>query len=88
MKSIVASQLEHVPYYSFDPQTLQGNVENFTGVAQVPIGFAGPITIHGEHAQGDFIIPLATTEGTLVASYNRGMKILNLSGGVNLHRHW
>jgi hydroxymethylglutaryl-CoA reductase (NADPH) len=48
----------------------------------VPIGFAGPLTVHGEYAQGDFIIPLATTEGTLVASYNRGMKVLNLSGGV------
>lgn len=76
------AKLEHVPYYSFDPHLLQGNVENFAGVAQVPIGFAGPLTINGEHAKGDFIIPLATTEGTLVASYNRGMKILNLSGGV------
>jgi hydroxymethylglutaryl-CoA reductase (NADPH) len=36
----------------------------------------------GEHAQGDFLIPLATTEGTLVASYNRGIKLLNMSGGV------
>lgn len=74
--------LEHVGHYSFDPHIAQGNVENFTGVAQIPIGFAGPLTIHGEHAQGDFIVPLATTEGTLVASYNRGMKLLNLSGGV------
>lgn len=75
-------KLQHIPHYSFDPQTLKGNIENFTGVAQIPIGFAGPITIHGEHAQGDFIVPMATTEGTLVASYNRGMKVLNLSGGV------
>ena len=74
--------LEHLPQYSFDPHQLQGNIENFTGVAQVPIGFAGPLTVCGEHAQGDFLIPLATTEGTLVASYNRGMKLLNLSGGV------
>jgi hydroxymethylglutaryl-CoA reductase (NADPH) len=75
-------ELEHVSHYSFDPEVTRGNVENFTGVAQVPIGFAGPMTIHGEHARGDFLIPLATTEGTLVASYNRGMKVLNLSGGV------
>ena len=74
--------LEHVSQYSFDPHDLQGNIENFTGVAQVPIGFAGPLTVCGEHAKGDFLIPLATTEGTLVASYNRGMKLLNLSGGV------
>lgn len=74
--------LEHVSRCSFDPQSTQGNVENFTGVAQVPLGFAGPIRVDGEHAQGDFYIPLATTEGTLVASYNRGMKVLNLAGGV------
>lgn len=72
----------HIAHYSFDPHITAGNVENFTGVAQVPIGFAGPLTVNGEHAKGDFIIPLATTEGTLVASYNRGMKVLNLSGGV------
>jgi len=51
-------------------------------VVQVPLGFAGPLRINGEHAQGDFLIPMATTEGTLVASYNRGIKTLNLSGGV------
>lgn len=76
------SKLEHLGHYSFDPHMLQGNIEHFTGVAQIPIGFAGPLKVHGEHAQGDFLIPLATTEGTLVASYNRGIKALNLSGGV------
>jgi hydroxymethylglutaryl-CoA reductase (NADPH) len=72
----------HLYKYSFDPKTTAGNIENFTGVAQVPIGFAGPLHVKGEHAQGEFLIPLATTEGTLVASYNRGIKVLNLSGGV------
>jgi hydroxymethylglutaryl-CoA reductase (NADPH) len=62
--------------------TLPGNIENFLGVAQVPIGVAGPLRINGEHARGDFYIPLATTEGTLVASYNRGMRVLSESGGV------
>ena len=75
-------KLEHVSAYSFDPQATRGNIENFTGVAQVPIGFAGPLQVNGEHALGEFIIPLATTEGTLVASYNRGIKSLNRSGGV------
>lgn len=75
-------ELRHLPHYSFDPKVLDGNIENFAGVAQVPIGLAGPLNIRGEHAQGEFLIPLATTEGTLVASYNRGMKVLNLSGGV------
>ena len=75
-------KLQHLDKYSFDPMATRGNIENFSGVAQVPIGFAGPVKVNGEHAQGEFLIPLATTEGTLVASYNRGIKVLNLSGGV------
>jgi len=74
--------LEHVGRFSIDPGLLPGNVENFSGVAQVPIGVAGPLRINGEHARGDFYVPLATTEGTLVASYNRGMRVLRECGGV------
>jgi len=65
-----------------DLESFRGNIEHFCGVAQVPIGIAGPIKVNGEHAKGEYLIPLATTEGTLVASYNRGMKLLNKSGGV------
>ena len=75
-------ELEHIKHYSFAPKLAAGNVENFTGVAQIPIGFAGPLHVNGEHANGEYLIPLATTEGTLVASYNRGMKLINLCGGV------
>ena len=84
VEEYTGTKLEHIPRYSFDPHITHGNVENFTGVAQVPIGFAGPLTIHGEHAKGEFIVPMATAEGTLVASYNRGVKVLNLSGGVKV----
>ncbi len=73
---------EHIGRYSLDPSELGGNVENFVGAAQVPIGLAGPLFIDGEHAQGEFYVPMATTEGTLVASYNRGMKLLHAAGGV------
>jgi hydroxymethylglutaryl-CoA reductase (NADPH) len=76
------ADLSHVAQYSFDPSILPGNIEQFIGVAQVPMGLAGPIRIHGEHAQGDFYIPLATSEGSLVASYNRGMRLLTECGGV------
>jgi len=76
------AKLRHVGQYSFDPAILPGNVENFIGVAQVPIGLAGPLRINGEHARGDFYAPLATTEGTLVASYSRGMRLLTECGGV------
>lgn len=74
--------LEHLTNYSIDPAVLPGNVENFVGVAQVPIGLAGPLRVAGEHARGDFYVPMATTEGTLVASYNRGMKICREAGGI------
>ncbi|MFY9842918.1 MAG: hydroxymethylglutaryl-CoA reductase [Terriglobales bacterium] len=76
------ADLSHVAKYSFDPGILPGNIENFIGVAQIPIGVAGPLRINGEHARGDFYIPLATTEGSLVASYNRGMRLLTECGGV------
>jgi hydroxymethylglutaryl-CoA reductase (NADPH) len=76
------AKLDHVGSYSFDPALLPGNIENFVGVAQVPIGLAGPLRIEGEHARGNFYVPLATTEGTLVASYNRGMRLLGECGGV------
>jgi hydroxymethylglutaryl-CoA reductase (NADPH) len=75
-------ELRDVGVYSVPPASVAGNIENFTGVAQVPLGLAGPIRVRGEHAEGDFYIPLATTEGTLVASYNRGMRLLNACGGV------
>src|SRR3954449_4019734 len=74
--------LEHVSSYSFDPDLTAGNVEHFTGVAQIPLGVAGPLLVDGEHAQGAFYVPLATAEGTLVASYNRGMKLVREAGGV------
>lgn len=81
-EKFTGGKLEHVGQYSIDPQTLQGNIEHFIGVAQVPMGIAGPMVVNGEYAKGEFIVPMATTEGTLVASYNRGMKLLNASGGV------
>ena len=76
------AKLNHLARYTFNPSSLPGNIENFIGVAQVPIGVAGPLRINGEHAQGDFFVPLATTEGTLVASYSRGMRLLTECGGV------
>jgi hydroxymethylglutaryl-CoA reductase (NADPH) len=76
------ARLEHIPQYSFDPTLTAGNVEQFIGVAQVPIGLAGPLRVNGEEASGDFYVPMATAEGTLVASYNRGMKLVREAGGV------
>lgn len=74
--------LTHTGHYSLSPESVRNNTENFIGVVQMPVGVAGPVLIHGEDAQGWFYVPMATTEGTLVASYSRGMRMLSESGGV------
>ena len=65
-----------------DPATLQGNIENYIGMTRVPTGLIGPLRINGLNAYGDFYVPLATTEGALVASYSRGARLVTLSGGA------
>ena len=82
LREQTGSDPQHLGRYSLDPASLPGNVENFVGAAQVPIGLAGPLLVDGEHAAGEFFVPLATTEGTLVASYNRGMKLTRAAGGI------
>lgn len=77
------ADLKHVGSASFDTELLRGNIENPIGVAQVPMGVAGPVLVHGRHAQGLFYVPMATTEGALVRSYERGMVALSKSGGVH-----
>ena len=67
---------------SFDPAIASANIENMIGSVQVPLGIAGPITIHGSSIDGDFYLPLATTEGALVASVNRGCSAITSSGGA------
>ena len=81
IKEKTGAKLDKVTSFSIDPGTTHGNIENFTGTAQIPIGIAGPLKMVGEHAQGDFYIPMATTEGTLVASYSRGMRVISECGG-------
>jgi hydroxymethylglutaryl-CoA reductase (NADPH) len=57
------------------------NIENFVGTVKVPLGIAGPLRVNGLHANGDYYIPLATTEAALVASISRGIDCINQSGG-------
>ena len=78
------AKLENISKYSFDPSAAEKNIENMIGATQVPLGFAGPMTVHGEHARGEFIVPMATTEGALVASVSRGMSVISSSGGAKV----
>lgn len=75
-------RLEQVGAFAFDSERARGNVENLIGAAQVPLGVAGPLAIDGEHARGTFFVPLATTEGALVRSYERGMMAITRAGGA------
>ncbi|HZF12522.1 MAG TPA: hydroxymethylglutaryl-CoA reductase [Thermoanaerobaculia bacterium] len=79
--------LPHVGAYSIDSQRMRGNVENPIGAVQMPLGVAGPLLIDGEHARGELYVPLATTEGALVRSYERGMVALTRAGGARV-RIW
>ncbi|MBE22870.1 MAG: 3-hydroxy-3-methylglutaryl-CoA reductase [Gemmatimonadetes bacterium] len=64
-------------------EELAGNIENLIGMTSIPTGVAGPLRINGLHAHGDFYVPMATSEGALVASYSRGAKIVTLAGGAS-----
>ncbi|WP_114786356.1 hydroxymethylglutaryl-CoA reductase [Vibrio tetraodonis] len=63
--------------------TYNKNIEHFIGTVKVPVGVAGPLRINGLHAHGDYLIPLATTEAALVASYNRGAQLITSGGGAS-----
>jgi hydroxymethylglutaryl-CoA reductase (NADPH) len=66
------------------PEALASNIENLVGFARIPVGVAGPLRVNGTCAQGDFYVPLATSEGALVASCNRGAYLVSRSGGVSV----
>lgn len=72
-----------------DPHTLEQmaiyskNIEFFVGTLKMPVGTAGPLRVNGLFAQGDYQVPLATTEAALVASYNRGANLITASGGAS-----
>ena len=76
------ARLFYVGSYSISSKEMRGKVENPLGAVQVPLGVAGPLLIHGDYAQGVFYVPLATSEGALVRSYERGMTTITRAGGA------
>ncbi|MHA1603587.1 MAG: hydroxymethylglutaryl-CoA reductase (NADPH) [Candidatus Freyarchaeota archaeon] len=83
LEKIIGKELKHIGSYSIDmKQTASRNIEAPIGVQQIPLGVAGPLRVKGEIADGEYFIPLATTEGALVASVNRGCSIITASGGA------
>ena len=83
---LTGAGLEHVSNSSIDAGGVVGrNIENMIGVIQVPLGVAGPLSVEGGFARGDFYLPLATTEGALVASVNRGCSAIREAGSARVH---
>ena len=84
VEKFTGTGLENISKFSFDSENASKNIENMIGATQIPLGFAGPVIIKGDHADGEFIVPLATTEGALIASISRGMSVINDSGGARV----
>ena len=76
--------LSNMSNYTLDMERASArNIENSIGVLQLPMGIAGPLKINGEYCKREVFVPLATSEGALVASINRGSSTITASGGVN-----
>lgn len=77
--------LRHIGSYSLDmDEASRRNVENSIGVVQIPLGVAGPLKVNGKYCDREVMVPLATSEGALIASINRGSSTITSSGGVNV----
>ncbi|MBI5681120.1 MAG: hydroxymethylglutaryl-CoA reductase (NADPH) [Methanobacterium sp.] len=82
-EEISNTELKNISNYSINMELAsKKNIENPIGVIQIPLGIAGPLKVNGDHANGKFYVPLATSEGALLASINRGFSVISASGGV------
>lgn len=70
--------VDKIPYQNYDWSRVVGqSCENILGYVPIPLGLAGPLLIDGQEVG----LPMATTEGALIASTHRGARAINLSGG-------
>ncbi|WP_148414514.1 hydroxymethylglutaryl-CoA reductase (NADPH) [Haloferax sp. KTX1] len=85
-RSLVEEQsgasLDAVGNYGFPAEAAESAIENMVGAIQVPMGVAGPVSVDGGSVSGEKYLPLATTEGALLASVNRGCSVINSAGGA------
>ena len=77
--------LDASAHTAFADDDVRTNIENLVGAVEVPLGIAGPLRVNGTYANGSFYVPLATTEGTLVSTYQYGMRAISEAGGANAY---
>ena len=83
IEEVSNSKIEHISNYSIDMESAsKKNIEQPIGAIQIPVGIVGPLKVNGDYADGEFYVPLATTEGALLASVNRGCSVIAETGGV------
>ncbi|QCC54547.1 hydroxymethylglutaryl-CoA reductase (NADPH) [Natronorubrum bangense] len=77
------TDLETIGDYTFPAEQAEPNIENMIGAAQIPMGVVGPVAVDGGAANGEHYLPLATTEGALLASVNRGLSVIDAASGAD-----
>ncbi|NNG01157.1 MAG: hypothetical protein HKM93_17330, partial [Desulfobacteraceae bacterium] len=82
---VSGADLKYLAKNIFKPEALAGNIENYIGAVQIPVGLVGPILINGLYCRGYVPVPVATTEGALISSMTRGSLTCNQSGGITVH---
>ncbi len=84
-EQVSGAKLEYLTRNGLKPESLAGNIENYIGTVQIPVGLAGPIHVKGLYIDGYVPVPVATTEGALVSSISRGAATCNQAGGIHVH---
>ncbi len=81
--SETGTDLDTIGDYAFEAADAEPNIENMIGGAQLPMGIVGPIPVDGTADAETTYLPLATTEGALLASINRGCATMRAAGGAS-----
>ena len=84
ISKIVGKDLKHIKGGTYDTSFFQNNIENPIGIVQIPLGIIGPLNIAGKFARGQFMVPMATTEGALVLTYDLGARLLSFGDPIQV----
>lgn len=81
-------KIDEIGDYNLDIKSIQNNIESFIGSVEIPLGIVGPIVFNNNNIKEYVYAPVGTLEGALVASMNRGAKVIALSNGFKASIDW